>query len=251
MKLEFELVLPCYNEARSLEALVRRARDTALAYGLNQGQFRLVMVNNGSRDDSADVLSALENSEFRPWIRVVNVTENQGYGHGIFQGLLATEAPVIGWSHADQQCDPSDAFRAHQMLVSKDASPNVLVKGVRRGRSLKERLVSRVFEVLAGLILGAWVYDMNAQPKVFRREMLLKLTHPPKTFAFDLYVLNEARRNSIEIRTLPVDFLPRVHGVSHWAGTLLSRRRTILGMIRYMFEERRRRRAEERTWARS
>lgn len=234
--IKFELVLPCYNESQSLEFLIKRAKEAALANGFQEGEFRLVMVENGSRDQSLQVFEQLrKRPEFNPWFKVVPIDQNQGYGYGVITGLKATESPVIGWSHADQQCDPADAFKAYHVLEEhREKGAPILVKGVREGRNWKDIVVSRVFEALARIILGVSVYEMNAQPKVFERTLLEKLKDPPKTFAFDLYVLYHAQKAGRSIATIPVAFPPRVHGLSNWSAHFFSRYKTIWGIICYM-----------------
>ena len=129
--MKFQLVLPCYNESKSLQALIDRAIGAARDAGYPAGEFGLVLVENGSRDDSREVLTRLAaDPERAPWFQVVPVDVNQGYGHGLWQGLSATSAGFVGWSNADQQCDPADAFRALKLL-SQSADRKVLVKGVR------------------------------------------------------------------------------------------------------------------------
>lgn len=234
--IKFELVLPCYNESQSLEFLIRRARVAAEANGFQEGDFRLVMVENGSRDQSRKRFEELaQNPELSPWFKMVPIDINQGYGYGVITGLRATEAPIIGWSHADQQCDPADAFKAYALLMENlNQGRKVLVKGFREGRNWKDIFVSRVFEMLARLLLGLRVFEMNAQPKVFPRTLLAKLVDPPKTFAFDLYVLYHAQKESLPIETIPVLFPPRVHGLSNWSAHFFSRYKTIWGIICYM-----------------
>ena len=235
--LKFELVLPCYNESQSLEFLITRARGAALTAGLNEGEFRLVMVENGSKDNSrAEFARLRENKEFSPWFTMVPIDNNQGYGYGLSTGLKACTAPIVGWSHADQQCDPADAVKAYfEVEGAQRAGHKILVKGVRSGRNWKDIIVSRVFELVARVLLGLKIHELNAQPKVFSRELLNRVTAPPKTFAFDLYVLYQAQKAGLEIRTIPVVFPPRVHGLSNWSSHFLSRYKTILGMINYMW----------------
>lgn len=234
--IKFELVLPCYNEAKSLEYLIWRAKTAAEKAGLQVGEFRLVMVENGSKDDSRKQFEVLAGrSELAPWFRMVPIDINQGYGYGVFTGLKVTEAPIVGWSHADQQCDPEDAIKAYFQLVdAQKQGRSVLVKGSRRGRNWKDIFVSRVFELFARVLLGLGVHEINAQPKVFARELIGKLNAPPKTFAFDLYVLYHARKANLELQTISVVFPPRVHGLSNWSSHFLSRYKTIWGMICYM-----------------
>lgn len=232
---EFQLVLPCYNEGKSLPFLVERAATAAKEAGYDSTQFQLVLVENGSLDNSKEVLTELEKSPWAPWFTKVVVTKNQGYGYGVLQGLKSTTAPVIGWSHADQQCDPKDAFIALNKL-KENPKEKVLVKGVRSGRNWKDRWVTHVFETLAWFILGVKIKELNAQPKVFSRELLKSMGEAPVNFAFDLYVLYCALKAGYQIKTIPVLFPPRVHGVSNWASTFLGRYKTILGMVKYMFQ---------------
>ncbi len=231
--LKFELVIPAYNEAENLEAVVGRAKEAAEQAGFQRGEFCLVVVENGSSDRSAEVLERLSKSELGDWFRVVGVVQNRGYGFGLWSGLKTVTAPVVGWSHADQQCDPAYALEAAK-LVEGDAQQRVLVKGVRSGRHFGDRFVSRVFEFLARIILGLRVHEMNAQPKVFPRALLSHFQEPPSTFAFDLYGLYVAQNLGYELKTIPVEFPSRVHGASKWASTFFSRYKTILGMIGYM-----------------
>lgn len=228
----FELVVPAYNEAKNLPLLIQRTAAAAEEAGLSFGQFQLLVVNNGSQDDSAQVLEQLKSGSLGNWFRVVPVIKNQGYGFGLWSGLKETQAQFIGWSHADLQCDPANVFKALQVLREKPS--NTIVKGVREGRNWKDVFVSRVFESLALIILGLKIHEMNAQPKVFPRDLLKFFKNPPSTFAFDLYALYCAKKANYTVETIPVLFPPRIHGVSNWASNFLSRYKTILGIIRYM-----------------
>lgn len=235
MSLQFELILPCYNESKSLEKILERTIKSAELAGFTPETFRLVLVENGSKDNSRVLMQEYKSSSpWAPWFSIVPIDVNQGYGYGIWTGLLSTTAPVIGWSHADQQCDPQDAFKALGILKSQ-SNAKVLVKGIRHGRSFKEIFVSRVFEFLAWIFLGFRFYEINAQPKVFPRQLLGMCQNPPKDFSLDLYVLYSALKNGYGLKTLTVEFPPRVHGFSNWAHGLKSRSRHIKNMIRYMF----------------
>jgi glycosyltransferase involved in cell wall biosynthesis len=235
---EFELVLPAYNEAQNLSALLEHAAAAAKQAGHTPENFQVVLVNNGSTDETEFVLQSLSTSELGRWFRVVNVRVNQGYGYGLWQGLKNTNAKYVGWSHADLQCDPSNAFLALSRVKASGPTP-LLVKGKREGRNWKDRVVTHVFESVAFLLLGLREKEINAQPKVFPSPLLKDLTQPPKTFAFDVYVLYHAARAGYQIETISVKFPPRIHGVSKWASNFLSRYKTILGMIRYMWSLRR------------
>lgn len=236
---KFDLVIPAYNEADNLQLLIDRVLEAATSAGYSSEEFHLVLVENGSTDNSAQVLNELLKQEkYKNWLKPVRVAQNQGYGYGIWQGLSATSAKYVGWTHADMQCDPLDTFKALD-IIEKSGNPKLLIKGVRSGRNWKDCFVTKVFETLSRFILGLEANEVNAQPKVFKRDLLDEVKNPPMTFAFDLYILYVAQKNGFQIQNIDVLFPPRLHGASKWAASFLGRYKTILGMILYMWHLRR------------
>ncbi|ADB19216.1 glycosyl transferase family 2 [Pirellula staleyi DSM 6068] len=221
------IVLPCYNEARGIPAILERFAPLA-----RQQTLELILVNNGSRDNSQQVLDEL--LPRYPFARSVLVEVNQGYGHGIFAGISAAEGEFIAWSHADLQCDPADVLRAFEQLQRSANPRRTIVKGRRVGRHFRERIVSRGMELFAFVLLRRNLREINAQPKVFHRELLAQLTRPAKDFNFDVYVLYRALAAGWKIEEIEVKFPPRPYGSSNWSATLFSRWRTIARSIRYM-----------------
>jgi hypothetical protein len=90
-------------------------------------------------------------------------------------------------------------------------------------------------ELVAFLLLRRCLTEINAQPKLFHRDLLVHLERPPIDFNFDVYVLYEAKRRGWRLRSIDVEFPPRPHGKSHWAATWSSKLRTIGRSMRYMF----------------
>ena len=106
---QLSIILPCYNESKGLEALVKRFDQTGRGV-----DFELILVDNGSTDNTPQVLPYL--LARYPFARSARVEFNQGYGHGILTGLRAARADVLAWSHADLQTDPADVFRAWRAI---------------------------------------------------------------------------------------------------------------------------------------
>ncbi len=225
------IVLPCYNEARSLPDLVEGYRDA-----WEDLPAELVLVDNGSTDDTAAVMAGLlARSQYR-FVRTVRVPVNRGYGHGIHTGLSVARGDFLAFSHADMQCPAGDLFRGFRALRASPDPEGTLVKGRRRTwRGFTAEAVTLGMSVLATLVLRMLLTDINAQPKVFPRRLLPLLGDPPDGFQYDLYVLYTARRAGMRIKTIPVRFGRRAHGVSRWAATFRSRFRTIRQSVAYLF----------------
>jgi len=114
------VVLPCYNEARNLGDRYAAVKEDV--------DLELIMVDNGSKDDTPAVMAALVANH--PFIRCVRVVQNQGYGDGIRQGLLAARGTWLAWSHADLQTDPADVIRAFRILHAQSAPERVLQRNL-------------------------------------------------------------------------------------------------------------------------
>jgi glycosyltransferase involved in cell wall biosynthesis len=224
---QLSVVLPCYNESRGIEAILKRFAEVGAG-----ADFELILVDNGSRDETPNVLKALLPKY--PFARSVRVDVNQGYGHGIYTGLQAARGEVLAWSHADLQTDPADVFHA-LAAYRKSMQPRMtLVKGVRYGRGLGERIISLGMGIVASTIFRRKLTEINAQPKVFHRSLLERTTHPPIDFNFDVYVLVKAKQAGYRIETISVQFPPRQYGHSNWARTWKSKVRTIWRSVKYM-----------------
>lgn len=207
-ELRLSLVIPCYNEARNLPLLVQRLRDTFV-----RDDIEVILVDNGSTDDSAQVLRDLLAGQTR--IRSVRVEHNQGYGFGILTGLRAARGAVLGWTHADMQTDPVDALRGLELF---DATPDgaLFVKGRRYGRPAADVAFTVGMSVFETALLQRPMWDINAQPTLFPREFFQHWQHPPHDFALDLYAYYQATRCGLQVRRFPVRFGERAHGTSHW-----------------------------------
>ena len=125
--MKLSVVVPCYNEEQNIPLILAR-----FAQVVDRDDVEVILVDNGSTDHSAQVLTELL-PEY-PFARTVKVEVNQGYGYGILQGLKECRGEYIGWTHADMQTDPADILRALAVIEAQNGL--VFVKGRRKGRPL-------------------------------------------------------------------------------------------------------------------
>lgn len=230
MDTRLSIVLPCYNEADNLPLLLDAYRQV----WADDIPAELVLVDNGSTDHTAELLSQLLTRPELAFARTVPVDQNRGYGHGLLTGLRAARGEFLAYSHADMQCSPADVFAAYRRLARQPEPARTLVKGKRGKRDWASSLVTNGMALVASTVLLTRLTDINAQPKVFHCSHLARLTDPPAGFQFDLYLLYQARRAGLQILTVPVVFGQRIHGQSKSAFNLLARYRTIGAMLTYI-----------------
>ncbi len=228
---ELSLVLPCYNEAKSIPFILKR-----LAEVVGKRNAEVVLVNNGSFDDTEAVLKTeLAKSKYK-FVRVVTIPENKGYGYGILFGLKHCKGEVLAYTHADQQCDPLDVIRAHDELIKYPDMKRVLLKGHRITRVMSELIITKAMHIITTALFLRKFDDINGQPKVFHKSFLDKLSKAPYDFKFDFYVQYMAFKSGMRIESIPVHFGRRKHGESHWAYSMVSKIKTYWNFFAYMLK---------------
>lgn len=227
---KLSVVVPCYNEAQNLPALVQRFKR--VLGGLDA---ELVLVDNGSTDDTAKMIGKLGKGEGHMLVRTVRVERNVGYGHGIKAGLRAARGEFLAWTHADLQADPADVAEAYRRAMLEGNPRTVFVKGNRRQkRPLLDAAVTMIMGIMASACLRQRLFDINAQPKLFHRSFRKHLKRAPDDFSLDLYAYYKARKNGMRIIEIPVGFGRRMHGESKWASSPARRIKTIAKAVAYI-----------------
>ncbi|HDR9071802.1 glycosyltransferase family 2 protein [Burkholderia vietnamiensis] len=216
--MKFSLVIPCYNESANLPLLLERCKVLT-----SRADVEVVLVDNGSTDDSPQVLERLLPDY--PNCRSVRVERNQGYGFGILSGLRAAQGELLGWTHADLQTDPQDAQRGLELFERHGS--NIFVKGRRYGRPLSDVAFTVGMSVFETALLGVSLWDINAQPTMFSRAFFTTWEDPPHDFSLDLYAYYQARRQHLDVHRFPVRFGERAHGISHWNVNWAAKRKFI------------------------
>lgn len=227
-QLAFSVVLPCYNEAANLSLILDGYRRVW------RNGCELILVNNGSSDNTAEFLQQELAKPENSFARSVLVPVNRGYGYGVMAGVRAAEGAVIGISHADMQCDPLDVFRAYDRLIANFGQPAV-VKGRRAARGFSASVITAGMTAIATTVLMKRLTDINAQPKVFPRALVQYLADAPDGFELDLCILYTAKELGWPVLEIPVVFGKRMHGTSKWAFSLASRRKHIWATLKYIF----------------
>ena len=225
-----EIVIPCFNEEKNLKKLVLECEKVTR---LSEYQMGFILVNNGSTDGSHKTfLELLAGTNF---IKYVSLTHNQGYGGGILAGLEQATAPISGWTHADLQTPLTDCLAGVRSIQNGE----VFAKGRRTGRKVGDKLFSLGMGLFESVLFRRRLFEINAQPTIFRTELVKEWKMPPSDFSLDLYALVMASKGGFKISRFPVKFLPRQFGESKWNLGFRSRVKFIRRTLSYSFVLRR------------
>lgn len=218
--MKLSIVVPCYNEAKNIP-LILLGFDKVI----KRDDIEVVLVNNGSTDDSKAVFENLVPQYV--FARLVDVEENKGYGFGILSGLKATSGSYLGWTHADMQTDPKDVIKALEIIENEGDAENIYVKGDRKGRPFFDQFFTSGMSFFETMYMGEKLHDINAQPNIFHRDFFASWENPPNDFALDLYALYMAKKQKIKLIRFDVLFPERIHGSSSWNTGLGAKRKFI------------------------
>jgi dolichyl-phosphate beta-glucosyltransferase len=162
------LVIPCYNEAQRLNV-------AAFKQFAQSGTASLVLVNDGSRDETLAVLEGIK-SVAPTRVRIVDLGRNSGKAEAVRRGMLealSNGAEYVGFWDADL-ATPFDALAA--FVEQLDARPHleviigsrVRLLGRNIERHARRHYAGRVFATAASLTLRLPVYDTQCGAKLFR-----------------------------------------------------------------------------------
>ena len=164
------IVVPCYNERRNIPLILKRFAEV-----IPNRDAELILINNGSTDSSQKIIELeLKKPEYS-FARTVLVPKNIGYGNGIYFGLQQAQGEILAYTHADMQCDPLDVIRAYQIISAKENPSLYLIKGRRTKRKIIPQILTTGLQLLSSSLFFKNFHEINAQPKVFQRELLEKL----------------------------------------------------------------------------
>ncbi|MGA4506393.1 glycosyltransferase family 2 protein [Propionibacteriaceae bacterium G1746] len=141
------LVVPCYNEAASLQRLY--AETVEATAGLSQ-EFELILVNDGSRDNTLDVARQLADHD--PRVRVLSFSRNFGKEPAMLAGLRAARGDAVAIMDADLQ-HPPQLLRDMVGVLDRGEADQVVARRSRDGDSKVRTFFSRMFyKVVNGMV---------------------------------------------------------------------------------------------------
>ena len=215
------LLLPTYDEAANLEAIVAAARDRL------PPDRRVLIVDDNSPDGTgqlADRLAAAHDD-----VAVLHRPGKQGLGPAYVAGFreaLAGGAELVVQMDADFSHDPDDLPR---LLAAAEDADLVLGSRYVAGGGIAEwgptrRLISRAGSAYARALLGVGVRDLTGGFKVFRRPVLEAIrpeTIPALGYAFQIETTFRALRAGFRVVEVPIVFRDRRVGESKMSAAIV------------------------------
>ncbi|MEZ5318586.1 MAG: glycosyltransferase family 2 protein [Vicinamibacterales bacterium] len=204
---DLSVVIPVYNEAPNLETLHEEFTATLEAWGR---PYELILVDDGSRDESFEILSRLHARD--PRVRVIRFRRNFGQTAAFAAGFAAARGRLIATADGDLQNDPRDL----PSMVARIEDGVDIVCGWRKDRKdpfLNRRLPSIIANRLISWATGVRLNDYGCSLKVFRAEVVKPLRLYGEMHRFLPALASEM---GVTIVEQPVNHRPRTRGRSKY-----------------------------------
>jgi len=199
-------VLPAHNEE---ENIAKAVRDTIAALHPLTSDYEVIVVDDGSRDRTAEIVQGLQ-SEF-PQLRLVRHPVNRGYGGALRSGFGAATRELILLNASDNQFNPQEITKLLPLIKEAD-----IVNPYRGKRQdpFHRRLNAFAWNTLSRVLFGYVARDIDCGFKLMRRDVLKHVTLTSNGAMLDTELLVGAKVRGFRIVETPVTHLPRTAGTS-------------------------------------
>jgi len=219
------VVIPVYNEARTIAEIVKRVRQDAIPK-------EIIVVDDASTDDTPAILCELAG----PDLKVVRLASNQGKGAALREGIRQARHQVVLIQDADLEYDPCD----YPDLVEPIAADRADVVYGSRFVTTKSRRVlffwhsvmNGFLTLLSNMFTNLNLSDMETGYKVFRRELIQSISFRENRFGFEPEITIRLARKRARFYEVGISY----HGRSYQEGKKITAKdavRALYCILRY------------------
>jgi glycosyltransferase involved in cell wall biosynthesis len=201
---------PAFNDAPSLPKLID---ETFRVLRANVPDYEVIVVNDGSSDNTGEVLAQLER-QHSPRMRVVTHERNRGYGGALRSGFAAATKEWVFYTDGDGQYDPGELPN----LLVRAASDVGLVNGYKLERSDPQHRIwiGNAYNRFARFLFRVKIRDIDCDYRLIRRELLddIHLISTSGTICVEL--VRKLELSAWRVVEVGVHHYPRLHGRSQF-----------------------------------
>jgi dolichol-phosphate mannosyltransferase len=214
----YSVILPTYNERQNLPLIVQLLDKTCTDAQID---YEIVVVDDGSPDNTLEVAQALQKS-YEGKIQIVSRSGKLGLGTAYVAGLVKAKGDRIVLMDADLSHHPK--FIPQMVRVMDRAKKCDIVSGTRyrrgggvSGWDLKRKITSRGANFLASFLLDTGTAsDLTGSFRLYERSAIEKILPlvQSKGYAFQMEILVHAKKAHMVLGEVPITFVDRIYGDS-------------------------------------
>lgn len=202
--MQLSVIIPVYNEEKTLEEIIRKVSSTGLVR-------EIVVVDDGSDDNSTTILEKLKHDNCLQ-LKVLYHDNNKGKGAAIRTGLSAVSGEVVLIQDADLEYDPEENY---VKILEPFQKPDTQVVYGSRNLQLNPKSSVRYYwggvllSKISNFLYGSSITDESTCYKIFKTKLLRELNLKCNRFEFCPEVTAKVLRRKIKIHEVPITYKPR------------------------------------------
>jgi len=206
--MKLSVVIPCYNEVNTVEALVHRVETAPYP------DKEIILVEDGSSDGTREKI-ANEIAPRKPFLTVIYHDQNRGKGAALRSGFQAASGDIVIVQDADLEYDPNDYPRLLAPILDGRAD---VVFGSRFSGGDPHRVVyywhmvgNRLLTTLSNMLTNINLTDMETCYKVFRREIIKSVSIEEDRFGFEPEITAKVAKLGCRIYEVGISYSGRTY----------------------------------------
>jgi glycosyltransferase involved in cell wall biosynthesis len=240
-KMDLSIVIPMFNEAENAEATLNRVEGALVSF---QGTYEIIAVNDGSLDNTLDILNRLAEQDGK--LKIVSYSKNIGRGMALRKGFQESKGAIVVSIDADLSYDPHyimdfvETLRTEQDIDFVLASPYMPGGGVQNVPFLR-LWISKLGNKILRLAMPNRIYTSTGIFRAYRRKVLESLELESDGKEIHLEVLSKAIALGFRVKEIPVVLANRKKGrskfkfrktaISHLVFSVFEKPMMIFGFI--------------------
>ena len=202
------VVIPCYNEEKTLESCV----DKVMEIANNSLQLELIIINDASADNSLAIAHKL--SEKYP-VKVLNHEVNQGKGAALRTGFKHATGDFVVVQDADLEYDPHEIPGLLKPLIEDKADvvlgSRFLSGGAHRVLYFWHSMGNKFLTMLSNMFTDLNLTDMETCYKVFKREVIQSIDIKENRFGFEPEIVAKVAQRRLRIFEMGISYFGRTY----------------------------------------
>jgi len=202
--MKLSIIIPAYNEESTIEEIISKVQAVSLPEGISR---EIVVVNDGSKDRTADILSRFAGQADT----VIVHQSNQGKTAALLTGFKNASGDILLVQDADMEYDPHQYSKLLQPILDGHTE---VVYGSRflgriEGMEPINRWANKISNRTFNFLYGARLTDINTCYKVFTRRAWEGMVITSRNFAFETEFTVKLLFRGYTIKEVPIDYTAR------------------------------------------
>ena len=198
------VIIPCYNEARTIRGVLQLVRDVDL-------DKEIIVVDDHSSDDSYALLQA--EAEHDPRLHVIRHPRNAGKGAAVRTALRVARGEIVVIQDADLEYDPQDYYELARPIIEGRVS---VVFGSRflgrhTGMYFWNAIGNKGLTFITNFLFNAWISDMETCYKMMRTDIMRSLDLRSRDFRIEPEIAAKVLRQGNRIFEVPISYIGRTY----------------------------------------